>query len=327
MLRQARECRLAGSESVVSSARLRGGKDVTKEAIGMSLRIVVGIPTVGRARILQDTLRELARQTRVPDRIVVCGTRDADVAGAAAEGAEVMLAPAGLPRQRNAIIDAAMAADIDADIVMFFDDDFLAHPDYLAAIERHMLACPSTVVATGAVLADGINGPGLSPAEGRAIIAAGAAHDSGERPVFTGYGCNMAVRLAPMRLHCLRFDERLPLYGWQEDVDLSRCLAAFGNIIHVGAARGVHLGVKLGRGAGLRLGYSQVANPFYLSGKRRGYPWRRAVGHVARNVAKNILRATWPEPYIDRRGRLRGNVLALRDLLTGRMIPERILDL
>jgi hypothetical protein len=41
----------------------------------------------------------------------------------------------------------------------------------------------------------------------------------------------------------------------------------------------------------------------------------------------NVARAARPEAYVDRRGRLVGNVLALRDLVTGRMAPERILEL
>ncbi len=41
----------------------------------------------------------------------------------------------------------------------------------------------------------------------------------------------------------------------------------------------------------------------------------------------NMVRALWPEPYVDRRGRLLGNVVALRDLVTGRMDPTRILEL
>ena len=296
---------------------------VTTEAGGVGMRIVVGIPTVGRASILRETLRELERQLRRPDRVIVCGAGPADVVGAGDHGAMVLNTAPGLPRQRNAIIDAAAGADI----VVFFDDDFLPHPGYLLAIESHMAAHPRTVVATGTVLADGINSAGLSPAEGRAILAKPGASVPGEAPVFTGYGCNMAVRLAPMHEHGLRFDERLPLYGWQEDVDLSRCLAAFGDVVCVGAAKGVHLGVKLGRGAGLRLGYSQVANPLYLSRKQRGYPLRRAVAHIAKNMAMNVARSAWPERYVDRRGRLRGNVLALGDLLKGRMVPERILDL
>lgn len=78
------------------------------------------------------------------------------------------------------------------------------------------------------------------------------------------------------------------------------CLAAFGDVVRIEAARGVHLGVKLGRGPGVRLGYSQVANPLYLAGQRSGDPLGRAMSHAGRN----IMRATWPEPSVDRRGRL-----------------------
>jgi GT2 family glycosyltransferase len=291
----------------------------------LNISIVVGIPTVGRPAILCETLQMLACQTHKPARIVVCGTRSEDVEGvvAAAPQAVVLRTEAGLPRQRNAILDAAG----DADVVVFFDDDFLPQPDYLQAVARHMQACPQTVVATGVVVADGIKGAGLTAAEARAILAEDGGSDTGDTPVFTGYGCNMAVRLAPMRANDLRFDERLPLYGWQEDVDLSRRLAAFGDVVCIGAARGVHLGVKSGRGSGLRLGYSQIANPIYLSRKRRGYKLNRAVAHIARNMAMNIVRSLWPEPYIDRRGRLNGNFVAVRDLLSGKLSPERILDL
>lgn len=291
----------------------------------MRCRIAVGIPTIGRAPILYDTLIELTRQNRQADQMIVCGTgpADSDKADEAYPGLTLLSSKPGLPRQRNAILAAAG----DADIVLFFDDDFLPDPDYLAAIERHMLDNPKIVVATGLVLVDGIGGPGLAPAEGRAILKRPVPDTPGIRPTFSGYGCNMAVRMAPMRAHGLRFDERLPLYGWQEDVDLSRRLAPFGEVVQIDAARGVHLGVKLGRGSGVRLGYSQIANPLYLAGKHSGYPLGRAVEHLGRNMAMNIARAGWPEPYVDRRGRLRGNLLALRDLMTGRLAPERILDL
>jgi GT2 family glycosyltransferase len=290
----------------------------------MQFKIAVGIPTIGRASTLCETLREIGLQTRQADSVIVCGSKPGDVEGAreASPDVRVLLTEPGLPRQRNAVIAAA-----DADIIVFFDDDFLPDPGYLAAIEQHMAADPRIVVATGLVLADGIGGPGLTPDRGRAILARQTPRANGLIPTFSGYGCNMAVRLAPMREHGVRFDERLPLYGWQEDVDLSRRLAAYGSVMQIEAARGVHLGVKLGRSSGVRLGYSQVANPLYLSAKRSGYPFRRAISHIVRNMAMNVARSTWPETYIDRRGRLLGNVLALRDLVTGRMIPERVLDL
>ncbi|MBS0558652.1 MAG: glycosyltransferase family 2 protein [Proteobacteria bacterium] len=291
----------------------------------MADTIVIGIPTLGRAPVLCATLRALSAQTRAADHIVVCSTSAADVAGVtdACPGASVLMTAPGLPRQRNAILDASG----DAEIILFFDDDFLPDPGYVAAIERHMAADPSIVVATGNVLADGIGGPGLSVEAGAAILRAWSAAQDGVHATFAGYGCNMALRLEPMRAHGLRFDERLPLYGWQEDVDLSRRLAPFGRVVRLDAARGVHLGVKSGRGSGVRLGYSQVANPLYLAAKRHGYPLRRALSHMSCNVAMNILRAAWPEAHIDRRGRLRGNLIALRDLLTGRMMPERACEL
>ena len=291
----------------------------------MRCKIAVGIPTVGRAPILCDTLLELTRQTRRADQVIVCGSNASDLEGAsdAYPGLTLLTSQAGLPRQRNAILASAL----DADIVLFLDDDFLPDPAYLAVIEGYMSDHMHVVVATGRVLADGIGGPGLSAAEGRLVLKNAAPAGKGARAVFSGYGCNMAVRLEPMRAHGLRFDERLPLYGWQEDVDLSRRLAAFGEVVQLDAALGVHLGVKRGRGSGVRLGYSQVANPLYLAGKRCGYPFGRAAGHILRNMAMNTVRALRPEPYVDRRGRLLGNFLAWRDLLVGRMAPERILEL
>ncbi|GAA4503889.1 glycosyltransferase family 2 protein [Gluconacetobacter tumulicola] len=287
------------------------------------MKIVIGIATAGRASVLAETLRDLKYQTRQPDEVVVCAPSEEDILGAAEAfpGVRLMTGPRGLTRQRNAII----AAVPDAEIVMFFDDDFLADAHYLEAVETHMEANDRTVVVTGAVLADGIKGPGLAVAEGRAILAACAQRNDPGAPesVFTGYGCNMALRLAPMRAFGLSFDERLPLYGWQEDVDLSRRLAAYGEILLLPGARGVHLGVKRGRSSGIKLGYSQVANPLYIAAKGEGYPRTRAWEHIIRNLLSNIAKALRPEPYIDRRGRLVGNMLAFFDLVRGRMTPER----
>lgn len=309
---------------IASGSAVAGRRAPTSAGAPPPCRVAVGIPTIGRADILRETLRELAGQTHPADAVIVCGTSRSDISGAEAAypGVQILISNAGLPRQRNAIMAAT-----DADIVVFFDDDFLPDAGYLGTIVDHMTRDPRIVVATGTVLADGICGPGLTPREGKEILTRSAIEASGVRPVFSGYGCNMAVRRAAVLAHAVWFDERLPLYGWQEDVDFSRRLAAWGSVVKVEAARGVHLGVKSGRNSGVRLGYSQVANPLYLSRKRCGYPYRRALSHITCNVAMNIVRASWPEAHIDRIGRLRGNALALFDLLTGRMVPERILGL
>jgi len=311
----------------MSGAELSSSQTGWRDGVSSATRLnmVVGIPTSGRPAILRATLAHLACQTRTPDRLLVCATSPADVEGATSIGShiDVLYAMPGLPRQRNTIIAAADRADV----VVFFDDDFLPDPRYLAVVEHHLRCCPDTAIATGRVLADGIKGPGLSVADAMAILARSGGATHGVHPIFSAYGCNMAVRLEPMRRQSVQFDERLPLYGWQEDVDLSRRLASFGKVVRLDAATGVHLGVKLGRGSGVRLGYSQVANPLYLASKRRGYPFGRAVVQILKNMVNNITRVPWPESYIDRRGRILGNVLALRDLARGRMRPERALDL
>lgn len=290
------------------------------------MKIAIGIATRGRAAILGEVLAELRRQTRAPDRVIICHVTPDDVMGLAERFpvVEFIPSPAGLPRQRNAILDAAT----DCDAVLFLDDDFLPAPDYLAVTERVLDLHPDCVVTTGTVIADGAKGPGIEVPEGRAILADDR-HDGDALAVqahFNGYGCNMAFRLAPLRAHGIRVDEQLPLYAWYEDIDVTRALGRHGSILRLAGARGVHLGTKSGRVAGNRLGYSQVANPIYLA--RKGtFPWSHAIPSAARHIAMNALRSFAPEPHVDRFGRFKGNLVALWDLLRGRAHPMRIMEL
>ena len=173
--------------------------------------------------------------------------------------------PLGLTRQRNAILTWAR----DSDILLFIDDDFYLDPQYLKITERFFVENPEVVASTGRVLADDVKGPGLTVEQAKSILAGsnGAQCEQRITPTFLAYGCNMCLRLAPIREHDLRFDETLPLYGWYEDWDFSRQLASFGSIVHISNACGVHLSTKVGRVTGVRMGYAQVANPIYLARK------------------------------------------------------------
>jgi GT2 family glycosyltransferase len=291
-----------------------------------AMRIAVGIATLGRREVLAGTLDMLARQTRLPDLLVICagGAQDADEAALRQfpTASRLLTGTVGLCAQRNQVLAAAT----EADIIIFFDDDFFPEPDYLANLERLFVENPDVVAATGLLIADGVNGPGLSAEQAVQLAKAASAAPVAARTLidyYGTYGCNMAFRMATVRRNGALFDENLPLYGWQEDIDFSLRLAPFGRIVKSSDLRGIHLGVKLGRSSGMRLGYSQIANPVYLV-RKGSIGGRYALNLMWRNVAANLVRSFRPEPWIDRKGRLKGNLLALIDVATGRASPLRI---
>jgi GT2 family glycosyltransferase len=290
------------------------------------IRLVIGIPTHGRPAILAETIAFLAKQRRQPDKIVVAYAEAEDIAEAVYQFPHVtfLKTPLGLTRQRNAILTWAR----DEDILLFVDDDFYLDPQYLTITEQFFVEHPEVVASTGRVLADDMKGPGLSVDQAKSIIAGSNGAECAQQitQVYLAYGCNMCVRLSTVRKHGLRFDETLPLYGWYEDWDFSRQLAFFGSVVHISNACGVHLSTKVGRIPGMRLGYSQVANPIYLA--RKGtFRWSQVLRFILGPCLKNLVRSRRPEPHVDRLGRFYGNLAAFRDLCTGTLSPEQILDL
>jgi hypothetical protein len=285
------------------------------------LKVGVIVASTGRPAIVAATLGYLVRtQTLRPAAVILSCVRAED-AGTASDLPQVqlVLGPAGLPRQRNAGL-AALPADMD--IVVFFDDDFVAAADWLDVVERAFRRRPDLSVLTGRVLADGIKGPGIPFDDAVAQVEAPreAVEWSAVEP-FSPYGCNMAFRRSA--IEGVRFDERLVLYGWLEDRDFgARVVQRTGNSVKLAGVCGVHMGVKSGRVPGVRLGYSQVINPLYLR-QKRSMTTIQVCDHIGRNVLSNFARCLLPEPYIDRLGRLRGNLIGAFDALRGRLTPER----
>lgn len=291
-----------------------------------SMRIHVAIATVGRPDHVCRTVDLMAGQQRPPDGIVVVAVSRADVEGIdrVRGHATVLLTERGLCRQRNRAL--AVLRDC-ADVVVFLDDDFVPAADYLARVEALFAAEPGVVGITGVLLADGVRQGGITPEDAGSLLdwqrpgtGTGALES---RPAL--YGCNMAIRMVAAR--DLQFDENLPLYGWQEDVDFTVRLGRRGRLVCAAEVTGVHLGVRGGRTSGLRLGYSQVANVIYL--ERKGTMGAAfAMRLVTRNLMANLLGSILaPGGHVDRRGRLRGNLMALADGLRGRIDPRRILEM
>jgi GT2 family glycosyltransferase len=289
------------------------------------MRIGVVIATLGRPAEAGLVLERLQRQSAPPARIVFSVERAQDLPAApGATDFEVAFGPRGLCAQRN----RGMAVMLhDCDVVVFYDDDFLPTRRSLEGLAALFASCPDVVGATGLVLADGVTRGGVAVNEAAAIVEA---YDQAPAPettlvdVRSAYGCNMAFRCRAVA--DLRFDERLALYGWQEDVDFAGQVAARGRVVKTNAFAGVHLGVVKSRTPGVRLGFSQMVNPVYLVRKGTMRP-----GHAARimggNLIANHLRALAPEPHIDRRGRLAGNWAGLLHLAGGGLEPERICSL
>lgn len=297
-----------------------------------SAPIIVGIASKGRPEVVSALLSDLARQTRTPDAVIICSPSTDDLPSVGDQElpfeVDMVVGPSGLTVQRNAILARAPSAAV----LVFFDDDFFPESHFLENASAVFAARPDVVVATGCVIADGILGPGFSVEEGRARVAAFEA-DAVDRPAPEAcaeepggaYGCNMAVRVAPAHANDVRFDEALPLYGWLEDLDFSRRLMRHGASVRCPGLAGVHLGIKVGRQSGVRLGYSQVVNPLHIM-RNGSISARHAYGMIARNMMANVGKLVLFERYIDRFGRLRGNAMAWWDMVRGRAHPQRILE-
>ncbi|OCP15738.1 MULTISPECIES: glycosyltransferase [unclassified Ensifer] len=287
--------------------------------------VAIGIPSCGRRDILSAVLPLIARQTRQPDEIYVCLSSPEDMDPSCVEGLAVrvivIISERGSCRQRNRILAAARS-----DVILFLDDDFLMAQSYIEEVGRLFAENEDVVIATGTLVADGIIGPGISVDGGLELIEADDRLPKSTqvfRPVYNAYGCNMAVRTGPVRDAQLAFDENLPLYGWLEDVDFSRMAAALGRVVQSSNLVGVHLGTKLARTPGIKFGYSQIANPIYLI-RKDTMSVRHASVQIVRNLAANLVKVWKPEPWVDRKGRLRGNARAFLDLLTGRLAPRNV---
>jgi GT2 family glycosyltransferase len=294
----------------------------------MALKVIIIVATAGRREIADCFLQHLETQRRPPDEVVVSAPNRSHVGSYQTKHfpTSYVFGKMGLTAQRNLGIESALGR---CDVITFFDDDFLPAEDYVEQVESGFEGNRGWTVVMGRAVHDGAKTRGLSFDEGLAKLRAAQVRrlrqDVTQVSDHIGaYGCNMSIRASCVG--DVRFDERLVLYGWQEDIDFTSQLRRRGRVVGVSSLIGVHLGARSGRVSGVRFGYSQLVNPAYLI--RKGtMPVGFAVELMGRNLAANLLRSIWPEAHVDRRGRLKGNLLAAYHLLKGRIEPEHILNL
>ena len=217
------------------------------------MKLGLVIASHGRPDILQKVLMNLVSQPRIPDDIIVSAVDPADIPEIDPSIAKVrkVFGNAGLTCQRN----RGMSYLIDTtDVIIFIDDDFVVGDDYFLNLERIFERDRSIIGVNGEVIADGANSAGLTFEEGLRLAEQHSQHKKKAAPVMqeiTGaYGCNMAFRA--VEIGSVQFDERLPLYGWQEDLDFCGALRGSGRIVKTDMVWGVHLGTKRGKGSEVR---------------------------------------------------------------------------
>jgi hypothetical protein len=297
----------------------------------MSEGIVVVIASVHRPVELGRWVDHVSRQTVKPLEMIWVVTTDKDLPAAyhthePSPDLTIIRSPVGLTKQRNL---GLAAITTNPAVIAFFDDDYVPTATCLADIIGAFNAMPDVVGLTGIMLADGINTSGIPYDDAVSTVEA---YERKKRalsaPVLIErdglYGCNMAYRADAIEGE--KFDENLPFYGWQEDVDFAVRMAKGRPIGWTDAFAGVHQGVKGGRTSGKRFGYSQIVNPAYLL-RQGSMKWRKMLVMASRNFIANHVRSFRPEPWVDRRGRVIGNWIGIRDLLLGRIDPNRVVDL
>jgi len=291
------------------------------------MQVAVVVASLGRPKELGQLSQHLAKQSRQPDQVIfsVVSENDLPERHFLYPNSEVIFSPKGSCVQRNRAIDLSM----ESTLTIFMDDDYVPTSTMIEDVIEFFNINKDCIGVTGHLIADGVNSPGISYEKAVELVDAfennGAEIYTTTKTLRGLYGCNMAFKTSAIK-H-VRFDENLPLYGWQEDIDFAaNAMKGGGLLAKTNQFSGVHRGAKGGRTSGVRLGYSQVANPIYLSRKgtmRFGF----AIKILLKNMVANHLKAVRPEPWVDRIGRIKGNWLAVCDLIKGKSSPSRILDL
>lgn len=293
------------------------------------MQLYVVVASAGRAEVCSE-LADWSQTLATPDGASVTWLlstpTEADAPSLLPPGWILLTGARGAAAQRNRALDAVPA---EADYVFFFDDDSLPRQDFFTAVVAGFEAHSAWVGITANLARDGAAEKAeVSLVEASSELAASEYRgDSAFTTVSELYGCAFAVRWASLSLQ--RFEERFPLYSWLEDLDYARQAMLRGQLVKLNSAVAVHRGVSSGgRTQHLRLGYSQVANPALLVNKHT-LPLGIALAKTLRPVVRNVIGSLLGGQTELRRERLRGNWMAVSDLIgsRGKAHPERILEL
>jgi GT2 family glycosyltransferase len=282
---------------------------------GIPMKCAIIIPSIGRSMILGETLQRISAQTVPPDKVLAVVTAEADLPQDVPDYVQVVYSGKGLTKQRN--VGMALCKN-ECDYLLFMDDDTFLHPRYVENMVRLFDQHEQIAGLTGTLIKNG----DVSIAEADERLREHVLSDDETLIRRRGlYGCNFGVRSS--LLAELTFDERLVLYGWLEDADFSYNLSKLGDLYASKTMQCVHLMYPSGgRANHVRFGYSQVMNPYYLCRKNNRSQWDMMKGHWFKGVPANLLGVLTGPERSKRVGRLKGNLIAFKNIISGRIQPE-----
>ena len=302
---------------------------VVSNLVGTSISVV--IPSKGRPDFVKETVEGLQRQTLKPKEILVVVPSAEDLPTKQwGDDVKYIVGPLGLTLQRNKGI---MAIPTTVPYVGFFDDDIELKEDFLEQAVAFMNANASIMGFSGRLLASG----GIDRQKAKKLLESyqpeedprGTFYSQGKHHLL--YGCNMIIRRAVLSYET--FDENLPLYSYGEDYDLSIRLERYGRVGRFAGCVGVHLETPGGRVGEVLRGYSLAANNWYFIKKGVTHlpppmAWTRFwLVCVGKGVWESLWNLVRGDQTLDWSGRLKGHLLAVRDIFLGRCHPRRIQEL
>jgi hypothetical protein len=157
------------------------------------LRVAIVIASTGRPAELGRWIEHLRRQTVKPAVMVFAVTTQDDLPAGDLGGVRALICDvSGLCHQRNMGLSAVADA---ADVIAFFDDDYVPSSRCVEGIAAIFAERPDVVAANGVLLADGVNSPGISYADAqthrppRSYACAGSRNYShAKRAIWVQYG-------------------------------------------------------------------------------------------------------------------------------------------
>lgn len=278
--------------------------------------VAVLINTKGRPGFVAEIVSQVQAQTRAPDHIFVVGAQLQDLAALDRNDTRLtcIVSHKGRAGRFNDALEKAGAA---YDHLIFLDDDYLPSRFWIERTVQLFADSPDFVALAGDNIVHHTDYCGVSLSEARSIIQWSDGIETAHAalgPCFLNRVGKLAVRR--VALEGIRFDETLPFGSYLADVEFCARIGQRGRIGRAEQLTGVKIDTSGQRENGRKTGFAQIANALYLA--RKGSLSRGLILKLTtRSLAANALRSVAPEPHIDRRGRLLGNLHAFATLMKG----------